>query len=244
MEQKKKITKAQLERRIANSLVFVPKDKNYLIIYFDDKGLKLEVTAEHTVISTNYHRHVFDNITSNGYSRPYIYTRRFIEIAYENESACIVEDKDGNKSYSYTKLLNYLKDNADKEKGAEYAVAFYCDMWFYNIFNPLYSIDNNDAAQFMVYLNYVCNIAKDSLLLDVRNEDITNKMFFEKFKGIINDIMNEVGEMVILKKKTDDDIRNEAIDELKKIEDEQAINAVVEQDLAKQDDGSENQETV
>ena len=37
------ITKGDMERRMRNALVLVPKDKDYMGIYFDDKGLRLEV---------------------------------------------------------------------------------------------------------------------------------------------------------------------------------------------------------
>ena len=60
--EKKKETKGQLERKIQNALVFVPKDKEYSWIYFTDKGLRLETTSDSCVISTGFHKHVFQEL--------------------------------------------------------------------------------------------------------------------------------------------------------------------------------------
>ena len=45
MEQKKQ-TNAQLQRRIANAVVHIDKDKSYQSVYWSDKGLRLETTDE------------------------------------------------------------------------------------------------------------------------------------------------------------------------------------------------------
>ena len=41
MEQKKKPTNAQLQKRIENAIVFVPKTKDTISIFFSDKGVRL-----------------------------------------------------------------------------------------------------------------------------------------------------------------------------------------------------------
>lgn len=216
----KKPTKSELERRIKNALVFVPKDKDYQSIYFADKGLKLEVTQEHTIISTTYHKHVFDNITSSGISKPYIYTRRFIEIALDTD--CTYTDDNGYKFYSYQKMMNELKANKDKE--TEYNIAYYCDLWFFNLFNPLYSIDGNNASAFIVFLDYVCNVAKNSIIISEHTEDMTNKQFLDKYVDLIKELTADMHEGVIFEKKTDDELMQESIEALQEQEQEQQIN--------------------
>ena len=71
-DNKQKETKGDLERRMRNAIVLVPKDKYYQGIYFDDKGLRLEVTGDFAIVTTGFHRHVFSSFTSQGASRPYI----------------------------------------------------------------------------------------------------------------------------------------------------------------------------
>lgn len=202
----KKPTKSELERRIKNALVFVPKDKDYQSIYFADKGLKLEVTQEHTIISTTYHKHVFDNITSSGISKPYIYTRRFIEIALDTD--CTYTDDNGYKFYSYQKMMNELKTNKDKQD--EYIIAFYCDLWFYNIFNPLYSIDTTIQSSYQVYFDYVYNIARNHTILEEHKEGLTTKDFIDNVVSKFKEMTNELNDTILFEKETDEQrIENE-----------------------------------
>lgn len=202
----KKPTKSELERRIKNALVFVPKDKDYQSIYFADKGLKLEVTQEHTIISTTYHKHVFDNITSSGISKPYIYTRRFIEIALDTD--CTYTDDNGYKFYSYQKMMNELKANKDKQD--EYIIAFYCDLWFYNIFNPLYSIDTTIQSSYQVYFDYVYNIARNHTILGEHKDGLTTKDFVDNVVSKFKEMTNELNDTILFEKETDEQrIENE-----------------------------------
>ena len=59
MREQKKETKAQLERRIKQAVVFVEKDKDTKSVFFSDKGLRLTVTNDTAVVETGYHRHLF-----------------------------------------------------------------------------------------------------------------------------------------------------------------------------------------
>ena len=143
----KKITKGDLERRVRNAIVLVPRDKDYNAVHFDDKGLRLEITQDFAVISTGFHRHVFNALTAQGVSRPYLYTKRFIEIALEND--CTVKDAKGNVTRSYGKLMAMLKEKEDKN---EFQTAWYCDLWFNVIFHSLYAIDETTVSSFLVFL--------------------------------------------------------------------------------------------
>ena len=128
MEQKKE-TRATIERKIKNAIVFVPKTKDTVSIFFSDKGVRLVADNDGCVIETNYHRHVYSNITAAGVSRPYLYTKRVIEIANENIDAIKTES-----GYSYQRLLDVLKAKDDK---SEYNIVTYYDWFLFNIFQPL-----------------------------------------------------------------------------------------------------------
>lgn len=201
MEQKKE-TKAQLERRIKNALVFVPRDKDYKMVFFSDKGLKIEVTSEYCVISTMYHRHVFDKWnTATMLSRPYLYTQRLVEISLEND--CRTQD-----GYSYAKLIEVLKEKENKE---EYNIVTYVDWWLFNCFQPLYSIGESEIESFLVYESYVHNIARQSILLSEKTEDVTNKQFFAKMNETIKQFVDNIDEIIIFHKKTDEEVAKENI---------------------------------
>lgn len=196
--EKKKETRDQLERKIKNALVFVPRDKDYQGIYFSDKGLRMEVTSEHVIIGTLYHQHVFSALSSSGYSRPYIYTKRMVEIA--NDHLKEMETEDG---YSLDKLCDVLSQKEDK---TEYNIVTYVKWWSYNIFSPLYSIGESDAEAFLVYENYVHNIVRNQIILDERKEDITNKQFFQRLCETMVKINDANEESVVLPKMDDEDV--------------------------------------
>ena len=63
MEQKKP-TKKQLEKKLREATVFV--DKAEKSIYLADIGVGIYITKFQTVLSTNFHRHVWENINSIG----------------------------------------------------------------------------------------------------------------------------------------------------------------------------------
>lgn len=224
MEQKKKSpTKGQLEMRIKNALVFIPRDKDYVGIYFSDKGLRLEVTQDYCVISTGFHRHVFDAITSSGVSRPYIYTKRVIEIATEKNTlnAIALKDKKGNVvGHSFQKLLEVLGEKEDK---SEYNMVTFYSWYLYNIFQPLFSIGEDNVSSFLVYEDYLHNIARNAILLEEKNEDMSNKQFLDKMIGNIKDFTKDMEESVLFHKKTDEEVMKENIEAMAATENEQMM---------------------
>ena len=224
MEQKKKSpTKGQLEMRIKNALVFIPRDKDYSGIHFVDKGLRIEVTQDHCVISTGFHRHVFDAITSSGVSRPWIYTKRVIEIATEKTTldAITIKDKKGNVvGYSFQKLLDVLGGKEDK---SEYNIVTYYEWWCRVIFDGLYSISEDAVGSFLVYFKYLGIIATNAILLEEHKEDMTNKQFVENFIKNIKDFTADMNEHVLFHKKTDEEVMKESIEAMAATEQEQMM---------------------
>ena len=215
----KDLSKGQLESRLRNALVFVPKDKDYKGVYFDDKGLRLEVTNDFAVITTGFHRHVFNSITAQGISRSYLYTRRFIEIALAND--CMVKDEKGNVTRSYGKLMAVLKE---KEDQTEFRVAWYFDLWLNNIFHPLYGIGETEIESFLVYESYLHNLARNKIILSEKTEDITNKTFIEQIGKELMEFTKDVDEHVVFHKKTDEELKKEEIDALAEAAVEKNIN--------------------
>lgn len=212
MEQKKP-TKAQMERRIKNAVVFVSKDRDTVSIFFDDKMLRLTATMDSAVIETGFHRHVFSSITNAGMSRPYIYTKHIIEIAYEND--CKTAD-----GYSYAKLLETLKE---KENQAEYNIAVYYDWWLMNLFSPLYEIGESEIESFLVYEDYIHNIARNAILLSEKTEEMTNKQFLDKVIENVRAFTENIDERVLFEKKTDEELAKENIEAAMEQENEEIL---------------------
>lgn len=217
MEQKKtKPTNAQLQRRIANAVVHIDKDKSYQSVYWSDKCLRLETTDEYCVISTGFHRHIFNAFNSaQGVSRPYLYTKRVIEIANEN-----LKDIEVDGGYSFQRLLEVLKAKDDK---SEYNIVTYVSWWLEIIFAPLYSIDESEAGSFLVYEAYLHHIARQAVLLSEKKEDMTNKQFFDEVIKNMQDFIEGVDERVIFHKMTDKEMAQANIEALAQNEQEQAM---------------------
>ena len=219
MEQKKKLTNAQLQKRLDNAILHIDRTKDTQTVFFDDKGLRLTASEDYAIVETGYHRHVFSNFTSSGISRPYLYVRKVIEIALDNASVMTVEKENGNTGFSFAKLLEGLKDKRD-----EYLILYYCDTYFFNIFQPLYSIGESVASTFLVYFSYICNIARNSIILDEHKEPLTNKQFIEKFCTMVNEFTANMEEQVIFEAKTDNERIEEEINAIQEIENDESQN--------------------
>lgn len=207
--QQKKPTKGDLEKKMRSAVVFVPKDRETISVYFDDKGLRLTATEDFAIIATGAHQHVFRSITVAGVSRPYLYTKRFIEIALANDSTW--KDERGQVRRSYSKLFEIIKNKEDK---TEYNICWYVDLWLYNIFSPLYSIDETEIASFTVYEQYLHNIARSQVILSEHTEDITNLQFVDSIIDNEKKYLEGMKEAVIIHKKTDEEKTQEEVSAL------------------------------
>lgn len=217
MEQKKKPSNAQLIKRLNNALLHVDRTRETVEFYFSDKGMRLIANEDYCIISTTFHSHVFNAITTAGLGKPYLYTRRVIEIALAHKDDCL----EGSQ-YSFEKLMEVLKNNEEEQN--EYNILTLYSWWLYNIFHPLYSIGDSNISAFMVNAAYMFNVAADSILLSEKVVDMTNKQFFDKFIETIRDYMSEdVKEMVIFPKKTDEERNKEEIEALQEMENEEII---------------------
>ena len=221
MEQKNtKLTNGQLLKRLKNAVVHIDKDKSYQSVYWSDKGLRLETTDEYCVISTGFHRHVFNAFNSaQGISRPYLYTKRVIEIANEN-----LKDIEVDGGYSFQRLLEVLKAKEDK---SEYNIVTYYEWFVFNCFQPLYSIGESEVESFLVYEMYLHNIARQAVLLSEKKEDMTNKQFFDEVIRNMHDFIEGVDERVIFHKMTDEEMAQANIEALTQNEQEQAMEAQI-----------------
>lgn len=189
--------------------------KSTISVYFSDKGLRLTVDDHegYALIATNYHTHYFQQWTSAGYSRPFLYTKRIVEIANEHLEDCKTEN-----GYSFAKLLETLKAKEDK---TEYNICVYYEWWCQIIFDGLYSISEDDVSQWFVYFKYLNVIATNSILLSEKTEDMTNKQFVERFKNLLDEFTAEVEERVLFKALSDEEKAKQEIEAIQANELEQ-----------------------
>ena len=216
-----KPTNAQLLRRIQKSPLHLDFTKNTVSVYFSDKGLRLTVddTEGYALIATGYHTHYFQNWTSQGISRPYLYTKRIIEIANEH-----LEEIKTDNGYSFQRLLEVLKAKDDK---SEYNIVTYYEWWCSVIFDGLYSISEDEVGSWLVYFKYINILATNSILLEEHKEDVTNKQFVEQFISRIKEFTDGLEESVLLHKKTDEELMKENMEAVQEQEQEQAMEAQI-----------------
>lgn len=222
MEQKKQ-TAAQLRSRLENALIHVDKDKDTKSIFFDDKGLRVTITNDFAIIATGAHQHVFSMLTNSGISRPWIYTQRFVEIALKND--CTIRDEKGNITRSYAKLMDVLKKKDDK---VEYNIAWFYDLWLFNIFAPLYSIGESDGEAFIVYEQYMHNLARNAFLLQEHKEDVTNLQFLNAIQEQEKEFVKGLEEQVVLQALTDEQRVQQELSAIQETETESAITESIE----------------
>ena len=215
MEQKKE-TRATIERKIKNAVVFVPKDKETVSTFFSDKGVRLTATMDNAVVAFGYSQTVYSNFTAAGISRPYLYTKRVIEIANENLKEIEVDG-----GYSFQRLLEVLKAKEDK---SEYNIVTYYEWFLHNLFNPQFGIAEDEVSSFFVYEDYIHNIAKNSVLLSEHKEDVTNKQFIDKMVVNIKEFTDNLEETVLLHKKSDEEVMRENMEAVQ----EQELNESME----------------
>ena len=215
MENKKQ-TNGQLMKKIKNAVVFVPKDKEHKWVFFDDKMLRIETTQDYAVISTGFHRHVFAAFNPNqgGYSRPYLYTKKMVEIAFSND--CKTDDN----KHTFEKLLDVLKQKEDK---SEYNIATYYGWWLLNIFQPLYQIGENEIETFVTYEDYIHNIARSSVILSEKDADMTNIEFVEKILENEKSYIQGLNETVLFHKMTDKEMMENEIKAVQEIDNERIV---------------------
>lgn len=217
---KGKPTITQLENRIKRAVIMVDKTKDDKEVYFDDKGVRLFANDEYAIVSTLSHSHVFHKVTTSGVSRPWLYIQRVIEIALAND--CAVKDSRDNWTRSFSRLMDTLKEKEDK---TEYNTCWYVNIYLFNIFAPLYEIDETATSAFLTYETYLHNIARNSFLLDEHTKDVTNKEFVDKVLELERSYMEEMESAVLLKAKSDEERIKEEIAAMSESQLEQDLQA-------------------
>lgn len=199
-----KPTNAQLLRRIQKSPLHLDFTKNTVSLYFSDKGLRLTADNDYAIIAFGYSQTVFNNYNMSGVSRPWLYVKRVIEIALENEASIKTDN-----GYSYQKLLEVLKEKEDK---SQYNICVYFDWYLMCLYSPQFSIGETEIESFLVYEDYLHNIARNAILLSEKTDDMTNKQFIQKVIDNLKEFTDNLEESVLLHKKTDEEIVKENIE--------------------------------
>ena len=216
-KQNKKPTNAQLQRRLDKAVLHIDRTKDTKEVYFSDKGLRLIVDGDYAIIETGYHRNVFNAWTTSGVSRPYLYTKRFVDTALAN-----LEEIKTENGYSYQRLFEVLNTKEDK---TDYNLCTYTDWYFTLIFSNLYEIGETTAEQALLFESYCHTVARQQVILDEKNEEMTNKQFFKKVKAVESGFFDGIEETVIFEKMSDEELMKQNVKAVQLDEAENAVEA-------------------
>ena len=219
MEQKKP-TKKQLEKKLNEATVFV--DKAEKSIYLTDIGVGIYITKFQTVLSTNFHRHVWENINSVGYSGVYRFLNAFVDICLNNLGDITYKDKNNNIYYCFGKLTEIPNFTAE-----EVSIVRQFNMFNCTIHDGIYSVGNEDIpTNAILLINYYFADAKVDLILNSGGNEITlndyirdlSMLLFRKvlnveFENIDKDLVDKINSGI-------KDIWMNGYDKVKKLIDE------------------------
>ena len=109
-----------------------------------------------------------------------------------------------------------------KEDQTDFRIAWYCDLWFNNIMSPLYSIGESEMESFMVYEQYVHNIAKKRAIFEAQEKDgdVTNKEFVESISEHLKGFIGDMGDKVLFAKKSEEEQKQEEADAMAQLNNE------------------------
>jgi hypothetical protein len=215
MEQKKP-TKKQIEKKLKEATVFV--DKAEKSIYLADIGVGIYISKFQTVLSTNFHRHVWENINSVGYSGVFMYLNSFLDIVLAKLDDIKDKNTKGELYYSFGKLKSCsLSEN-------ERMIVSKVEMFIYSVNDGLYSIgSNSDQMGVMLYLDYLYTMSKATLISELPEgdilvntfvKDLVSRMFTNSLQISFDDSNKDTAEKL---KNGIQNIFNNAFNETKKL---------------------------
>lgn len=212
----KKPSNKELARRIERATLHLDKTKDTKEVFFDDRFLRLVVdeTEGYALVGTPFHTHYFQMITSNGYSKPFIYVQAVVEIANKYKGEITTE-----KGVSFTLLQKLLQEKGEEAR-ADLNIITYADWWFTNINAPLYSIGNDNVSGFLTFEQYIHNLARMETILAEKTEDVTQGQFIDNVCDKMKKAVENIADTVLYKKKTDKDALDEEIKALSQMQDE------------------------
>jgi len=169
-----KINNDYIEKNLLFEAIFSGED--FKSIYFADIGTGISICKDFVVVTSNFHQHIWNRSTGDGYSLPSIYLEQFINIA--NDHINDIEDKNSKDElfYSFKKLKN--------TESLDYNDKLLITMIerFLNVANDgVYAIGNDIATVCGLMLGYFSIGAKIDAFTKERDHDLSRNDFYNEF---------------------------------------------------------------
>lgn len=234
----KKPTRAQIESKVKNALVFVPRDKEYKEIYFSDRGLRLAITSDYAIVGRLSFQFVFNRVVPNGYSVNYIIIEKIIEMA--EEYGCITKNDEGEEIYSYWTLFDNISTSG--KEGATIDLSIFCmfSIWINTQQHTLFGMSDNMRDSFTLQAIHDVNTLIYGVMSKPYEKDMSNKdLFVELQSALIEYIADIKDEYEVLKKETEEEKQLALADALSKGEDEKFVKEQVVEEIKKENESQD-----
>lgn len=202
---KKKPTLSQLQKKIENAVVFVERDnKSYNSVYFDDRGLSLEVTNDFAVVSRLSFRMIFNAIVPSGYSRIYLVIKKIIEMA--QNYGCDIE-KDGKNIKSFWTLWENVTNSnkGEIEKTEDTSILALFSSWLDVQHCSVFSLSERVQDVFTIQFMHKAFVLLFGVLSKPYDKDMTNVDIMKEFEKELKAFIKEKhGAFVVLQKETEE----------------------------------------
>lgn len=176
--QEKKLSKAQLEAIIKDEVFTVRGKKRSKFVYLTDRGISLTIADGFAIVSTNFYRGIFNEVTGQGYSKPYLYVDMFVNMVHKYAYKTNKYAKNPNE-VSFSELLSCELEPEDK------ALLEKVDKWFTILIEPVYAIGETPVEDLSRFMMHCSLIAKQNAMLNTTNGDIM-------FNGLFNEYISNL----------------------------------------------------
>lgn len=206
-------SKIQLENRIKNAQLIVDKGSDYKAFFFGDRGIGVYVCEDYTITTTLFHQHVWNNVTSSGFSNPYAFLKRFVEIANENKDSIVLKDKEGNPYYSIDKLKSLASLSNE-----EHLLCIMCDRFICINESAVYDIGNDSVTISALGLEYMHFLSKANAYMEIGDDkDCTRLELISKYISIMRSLSIDTDYDNDDFQSKVEEIENEALERIKKL---------------------------
>ena len=218
--QEKKLTNAQLQKRLKNAVLHIDKTKAYRAVMFADRNLKIEIEDDVAIISRLSYSLCFNKVVASGYSRVYMILANVVDMVKRYD--CIKENDKVGKFTSYWKLWDAVREK-EAEQG-DLGVLTIFSVWFDVLQSTLFLCPEKADETFALNTIYVLNTYVHGVLAKPYDKDMTNKELMIEIANEVNEYIAQMGdEYLVLHKETKEEQEQAVADALAEEQVEQAL---------------------
>lgn len=218
--QEKKLTNAQLQKRLKNAVLHVDKTKAYHAVMFADRNLKIEIEDDMAIISRLSYSLCFNKVVAGGYSRIYMVLANVVDMVQRYD--CTKKSEKVGEYISYWKLWDAVREKEAQQGDLGVLTVFSC--WFDVLQSTLFLCPEKNDEMFALNSIYVLNTYVHEVLAKPYDKDMTNKELSVEISKLFNQYIAEMGEeQIVLHKETKEEQEQAIADAMAAYEVEQNL---------------------